>query len=83
MKMLVFILLMFSIIVSCIKLDEETTGEHFHRESSVLPLGSSIIQTYENNWMKWKFEDQCFMSRYLAIHPIDGKTAIFEVKCPD
>lgn len=80
------IVIMLIILVACdgAKPNHETTEEHFTKESDALPVGSRIIQTYKNDWMKWEFEGQCFLSRHIGWHNhIEKEQSVMaSVPCP-
>lgn len=31
-------------------------------QASLLPMGAEVIMNYGNGWLKWRFENQCFIS---------------------
>lgn len=51
-----FVLFLAMIVMSC--------GSSQELFKNKLPPGSVIIKVYDNNWVKWKFEGECFLSSW-------------------
>lgn len=48
-------------------LSNKPNSTSINTQIGMIPMGSEVIMNYGNGWVKWRFENQCFLSMFSAV----------------
>lgn len=80
-SMIFFTVIMYTTIMFSGCLSNTLKSNSINTQIGMLPMGAEVIMNYGNGWVKWRFENQCFLSMFstISIAPYMMST----VACPE